>query len=100
VQNDGMSTYVTRCSNYISWNHRCKKTFFYVFYSCHVFYVFNVFYFPHVFKNKNVENLLSMQANSEISVLHLTNHRHNCSGLVLLSTFFVSSWAYYIKGGI
>jgi len=40
-------------------------------------------------KIKNVENLLSMQAPSEISVLHLTNDRLNCSGLLLLSTFFV-----------
>jgi len=31
-----------------------------------------------------------MQANSEMSVLHLTNDRPNCSGLLLLSTFFVS----------
>ena len=36
-----------------------------------------------------------MQANSEISVLYLTNERPNCSGLLLLSTFFVSCWAYY-----
>ena len=43
------------------------KTFFYVFYSCHVFYVLNVFFiFRKFFKIKNVENLLSMQANSEI----------------------------------
>jgi len=36
-----------------------------------------------------------MQANSEISVLHLINDRPNCSGLLLLSTIFVSCWAYY-----
>ena len=37
-----------------------------------------------------------MQANSEISVLglHLTNDGPNSSGLLLLSTFFVSCWAY------
>jgi len=28
-----------------------------------------------------------MQANSEISVLHLTNDRRNCSGLLLISIF-------------
>ena len=44
-----------------SFTHRCNKRF-YVFYSCHVFYVLDVFYFLYVFKNKNVENLLSMQA--------------------------------------
>jgi len=33
--------------------------------------------------------MLSMQAPSEISVLHLTDDRLNCSGLLLLSTFFV-----------
>jgi len=35
-----------------------------------------------------------MQANSEISVLHLTNDRLNCSGLLLLSTIVVACWAY------
>jgi len=35
-----------------------------------------------------------MQANSESSVLHLTNDRLNCSGLLLLSTIFVACWAY------
>jgi len=39
-----------------------------------------------------------MQANSEISVLQLTNDRFNRSGLLLLSTFFVSCWAYYNEG--
>jgi len=34
---------------------------------------------------KNVENLLSVQANTEISVLHLTNDRLNCSGCFQLS---------------
>ena len=38
-----------------------------------------------------------MQANSEISVLHLTNDRPNCSGLLLLSTVFVFCWAYYMR---
>jgi len=38
-----------------------------------------------------------MQANSEISVLHLTNDRPNCNGLLLLLTVFVSSWAYYMR---
>jgi len=51
-------------------------------------------------KIKNVENLLSVQANSEISVLHLSNDRLNCSGLLLLSTIFVACWAYYIRVGI
>jgi len=37
-----------------------------------------------------------MQANSEISVLHLTSDRLNCSGLLLLSSFFVACWAYYM----
>ena len=46
--------------------HRCKNVFLTFFNSCRVFYVFNVFYFPYVFKIKNVENLLSVQANSEI----------------------------------
>jgi len=32
-----------------------------------------------------VENLLSMQASSEISVLHLISDRLNCSGLLLLA---------------
>ena len=65
------------------------------------FYVFNVFFnFPYLFKIKNVENWLSVQANSEIFVLHLTNDRPNCSGLLLLSTFFVSCWAYYMRVGI
>jgi len=41
-----------------------------------------------------------MQANSENSVLHLTNDRPNYSGLLLLSTFFVSCWAYYMRVGI
>ena len=31
-----------------------------------------------------------MQANSEISVLDLTNDKLNCSGLLLLSTIFVA----------
>ena len=52
-----------------------------------VFYVFILVTF---LKIKNVENLLSMQANSEISVLHLTNDRLNCSGLLLL--FQLSLW--------
>jgi len=38
-----------------------------------------------------------MQANSEIFVLHLTNDRPNCSGLLLLSTVFHSCWAYYMR---
>ena len=38
--------------------HRCKKTFFYGF---NVFFIFRTF-----LKINNVENLLSMQANSEI----------------------------------
>jgi len=41
-----------------------------------------------------------MQANSEISVLHLTNNRLNCSGLLLLSTTFVACSAYYTRVGI
>jgi len=43
-----------------------------------------------------------MQANSEISVLHLTNDRRrpNCSGLLLLVTIFVACWAYYMRVGI
>ena len=44
--------------------------------------------------------MLSMQANSEISVLHLTNDRPNCSGLLLLSTIFVACWAYYMRVGM
>ena len=51
-------------------------------------------------KIKNVENLLSVQANSEIPVLHLSNDRLNCSGLLLLSTIFVACLAYYIRVGI
>jgi len=51
-------------------------------------------------KIKNVENLLSMQANSEISVLHLTNDRLNYSGLLLLSTIFMACLAYYMRVGI
>jgi len=39
-----------------------------------------------------------MQANSEISVLHLTNDRLNC--ILLLSTIFVACWAYYMTVGI
>jgi len=39
------------------------------------------------FKIKNVESLLSMQANSDISVLHLTNDRLNCSGLLAFMNF-------------
>jgi len=39
-----------------------------------------------------------MQANCEISVLHLTNDRLNSSGLLLLSTIFVASWAYVTVG--
>ena len=42
------------------------KNVFYVFLLLSRFYVFNVFYFPYVFKIKNVENLLSLQDNSEI----------------------------------
>jgi len=38
-----------------------------------------------------------MQANCETSVLHLTNDRPNCSGLLLLSTIFVTCWAYYMR---
>jgi len=30
-------------------------------------------------------------------VLHLTNDRLNCSGLLLLSTIFVACWAYYLR---
>jgi len=60
------------------------------------FYISNVLYFPSFFKNKNVDNLLSMQANTEISVLYLANDRLNCSGLLLLSTIFVACWAYYM----
>ena len=41
--------------------------------------------------------LVSVQANSEISVLHLINDRPNCSGILLLSTFFVSCYAYYMR---
>ena len=41
-----------------------------------------------------------MQAHSEISVLHLTNDRLNCSGLLLLSTILVACWAYYMMVGI
>ena len=59
------------------------------------FFIFRTF-----FKIKNVESLFSMQANSEISVLHLTSDRLNCSGLLLLSTIFVACWAYYMRVGI
>jgi len=41
-----------------------------------------------------------MQANNEIYVLHLSSDRPNCSGLLLISTFFVSSSAYYMMVGI
>jgi len=41
-----------------------------------------------------------MQANSEISVLHLTNDRLNCSVLLLRSTNVVACWAYYTRVGI
>jgi len=41
-----------------------------------------------------------MQANSEISVLHLTNDRLNCSGLLLLSTILAACWVYYMSVGI
>jgi len=41
-----------------------------------------------------------MQANSAIYVLHLTNDRLNCSGLLLLSTILVACWAYYKRVGI
>ena len=80
--------------------HRCKKRFFtFLFLSrflrSNVFFIFRTF-----FKIKNVENLLSMQANGEVSVLHLTNDRLNCSGLLLLSTIFVACWAYYMRVGI
>ena len=78
--------------------HRCKKRFF-VFYYRQVF-TFLTFFFRTFFKIKNVENLLSVQANGEISVLHLTNDRLNCSGLLLLSTIFVACWAYYMRVGI
>jgi len=74
------------------------KNLFYVFYYCHVFYVFNVFFiFRTFFTIKNVENLLSLQANSEVSVLHFTNDWLNCSGLLLLSTIFAACWAYYMR---
>ena len=47
------------------------KKRFYVFIIVTFFYVFNVFFILRTFfKIKNVENLLSMHANSEISVLH------------------------------
>ena len=42
---------------------RCKKRFF---------TFFNSFHFPYDFKNKNVEKLLSMQANSEITFSYAT----------------------------
>jgi len=62
------------------------KKRFYVFYSCHVFTFLTFFYFPYVFKNKkNVENLLSMQAHSEISVLHLTNDLSRVDGVVIFT---------------
>jgi len=67
------------------------KKVFNVFLFLSRFYVFSVF----LFSVKNVENLLSVQANSEISVLHFTNDTLNCSGLLLLSTIFVACWAYY-----
>ena len=79
--------------------HRCKNVFTF-FILVTLFTFFNVLYFPYVFKIKNVENLLSMQVNSEISMLHLTNDRPNCIDLLLLSTFFVSWWGYYMKVGI
>jgi len=44
-----------------------------------------------------------MQANSEISVLHFTNDRLNCSGLLFLSTMFVAWLAgpiIYMRVGI
>ena len=68
--------------------------------SSRFFYVFTFFIFHTFLKIINVENLLSLQANSEISVLHLTNDRLDCSSLPLLSTFFVSCWAYYMTVGI
>jgi len=43
---------------------------------------------------------MQLQANNEISVLHLINDRLNCSGLLLLSTIFVACWAYYMRVGI
>ena len=77
------------------------KNVFFTFFILVTFLRFLTFsYFLYVFKIKNVENLLSLQAYSEISVLHLTNDRFNCSGLLLLSTFFVSCWAYYMRVGI
>jgi len=51
-----------------------------------------------VVKIKNVENLLSKQQIKTVSVLYLTNDRSNFSGLLLLSTFFVSCWVCYIEG--
>ena len=55
------------------------------------FYAFLTFLFSARFlKIKIVENVLSMQADSEISVLHLTNDRLNCIGLLLLTCFQLS----------
>ena len=69
--------------------HRCKNVF-----TCFILVTFlrffNVFIFRTFFKIKIVENLLSMQADSEISVLHLTNDRLNCIGLLLLTCFQLS----------
>jgi len=74
------------------------KNVFYVFILVTFFNVF--FIFRTFLKIKNVENLLCMQANSEISVLYLNNDRPNCSDLLLPSTIFVACWAYYMRVGI
>ena len=80
---------------------RCKNVFtFFLFLSRFLRFLTFFFIFRTFLKIKNVEKLLSMQANSEISALHLTNDRPNCSGLLLLSTFFVSWSTYYMRVGI
>ena len=93
-------------------DHRWKNVFLrFLFLSR--FYVYNVFlFFRTFFKQKTLKicflcklivrfNFLkSTFLNTRSNCASLNNDRPNCSGLLLLSTFFVSCWAYYMRVGI
>jgi len=46
------------------------------------------------------DEITEIDATVDLMTDDLTNDRPNCSGLLLLSTFFVSCWAYYMRVGI
>jgi len=58
----------------VSFMHRCKKTFFYVFYFGHVFYVFNLFLFSKRFFH--LKNVGKVHGDKQINKKHFQNNNN------------------------